>query len=115
MQKFKYEKIRENGDATANYNLSGPFPIPFKDFVIAILNQESSFRVQFWESKSWVDTDLECYKKDDGKWYITNEKPENWFKDNANRLVIKSWANGGWGQMTYFITFEEPKENNNDY
>ena len=111
MNTFKYTKTRDNGDATSNYNLSGPFPIPFKDFVTTILNQENSFRVQFWETKNWVDTDLECYKKDDGKWYITKEEPENWFKENANRNVIKSWANGGWGQMTYFITFEEANDN----
>jgi hypothetical protein len=48
---FKYTKTRDNGDATSDYNLSGPFPIPFKDFVTTILNQEDSFRVQFWETK----------------------------------------------------------------
>lgn len=111
MNTFKYIKTQENGDATSNYHLEGPFPIPFKDFVTAILNQEDSFHVQFWESKSMDGTDLECYKKDDGKWYITKEEPKNWFKENANRKIVKSWANGGWGQMIYFITFEKENEN----
>jgi len=107
---YKYNKTQENGDATSNYDLVGEFPVKFIDFFKWVLKNEDSFRVEFVATNKcyggWIGNRLEV-KKDDGNWYWTERKPENWFDEIANKNIIKCWANGGWGQITYFCTFED--------
>lgn len=109
---YKYQKTQENGDATANYNLVGVFPVKFLDFFKWILNNENSFRIEFCATNEcyggWLGNKLEI-KKDlnSGECYWTKQKPNNWFDEISNKKITKCFANGGWGQMTYFCTFEE--------
>ena len=45
------------------------------------------------------------------KYIKTRDNSDATSNYNLNRNVVNSWANGGWGQMTYFITFEEATDN----
>lgn len=107
---YKYNKTQDNGDATSNYDIVGEFPVKFIDFFKWVLNNTNSFRVEFGSTNEcyggWLGNRLEV--EDGGDyWYWTKQKPEDWFDEIANKNITKCWANGGWGQMTYFCTFEE--------
>ena len=108
--KYEYKRTKDNGDATSNCNLVGKFPVRFEDFFKWVLVNEKSFRVVFHSSKNWVYDNVEC-KKVNGKWYWsydTNIKTPGQFMDKfRDKNVISCWANGGYGQMSYFCTFEE--------
>lgn len=108
---YKYIKTRENGDATSNYDIVGKFPVKFRDFFKWVLENEDSFRVEFAATNKcyggWLGNRLEVQKDDGNLWYWTKQEPENWFDGIANKSITKCWANGGWGQMTYFCTFDE--------
>lgn len=108
---YKYIKTQDNGDATSNYNIVGKYPITFCEFARWVLENENSFRVNFRATNEcyggWLGNKLEVEKHTNGKWYWTKQEPENWFNEIANKNITKCWANGGWGQMSYFCTFEE--------
>ena len=106
MDKYSYIKIRDNGDATSNYILSGNFPVTFRDFVTSILAQTNSFMVEITDNNNWLDTRIEFKKDSDDKWNIIKCTPDGWFTNDTDRKVISCWANGGYGQMLYFVTFE---------
>ena len=107
MNKYKYEKICDCGDATSNYTIRGDFPVSFEQFVKTILNQETSFRVEFMDKDRWPSVFVEV-EKQEGVWFITKQKPAKWYNDNRDKLMVTSCtANGGWGQMTYFMSLEE--------
>ena len=109
---YKYNRVRDNGDATSDYNLIGTFPIKFIDFFNWVLKNENSFRIEFVATNEcyggWCGNKLEVSKDTkSGNCYWVGREPENWFEEIANKNVAKCWANGGWGQITYFCTFEE--------
>lgn len=107
---YTYDKKGENGDATADYELVGQFPVKFIDFMKNILKNEDSFRVQFGSMNEkfggWLGNRLEFYKYG-SEWYVTNQEPEKWFNEIRDLQVISCWCNGGWGQISYFCTFAE--------
>lgn len=106
---YKYIETRANGDATSNYDIVGKFPVKFIDFFKWVLNNTNSFRVDFAAINDcyggWLGNRIEVEKHQD-EWYWTKQEPEDWFDEIANKNITKCWANGGWGQMTYFCTFE---------
>ena len=107
---YEYIRTRANGDATSNYDIIGKFPVKFIDFFNWVLDNDNSFRIQFAATNKcyggWLGNRLEVHKKD-GKKYWSKKEPENWFKEIANKNITSCWANGGYGQMTYFCTFED--------
>lgn len=110
--KYKYNKTQENSDATSNYDLIGEFPVKFIDFFKWVLKNENSFRIEFGATNKcyggWLGNRLEVHKDtSSGECYWTKQEPKNWFDEVANKNITKCCANGGWGQMTYFCTFEE--------
>ena len=109
---YKYKKTSENGDATCNYNLVGKFPVKFIDFFKWVLKTEKSFRVEFCATNEryggWLGNRLEVQKtRDEDSWYFAEIKPMDWFDEIENENITACWTNGGYGQMTYFCTFEE--------
>lgn len=109
---YKYIQTRANSDDTWNWDVVGEFPVKFVDFFKWVLNNEDSFRVEFAATNKcyggWLGNRLEVYKpRDTEDWYWVKKEPENWFDEIANKYIIKCDANGGWGQMTYYCTFEE--------
>ena len=109
---YQYNKTRDNGDATSNYNLAGEFPVKFIDFFKWVLANENSFRIEFAVTNEryggWTRNKLEVSKDTkSGKCYWIKQKPENLFEEISHMNITKCWANGGWGQITYFCTFEE--------
>lgn len=83
-----------------------------------ILEQEDSFRVKFRATNEcyggWLGNSLEVHKHKDEKgeehWYYEKQKPKNWFDEIADKNIVSCWANGGWGQMSYYCEFEEVSE-----
>ena len=109
---YKFKKTRANSDDTWNWDIVGEFPVKFIDFFKWVLKNEDSFRVEFAATNEcyggWLGNRLEVHKpRDEDDWYWVKKEPENWFDEIANKNITKCWANGGWGQMTYFCTFEE--------
>lgn len=107
---YTYSKTQDKSDATSNYELVGEFPVKFIDFFKWVLKNEDSFRVAFGATNEcyggWFGNRLEV-EKDGGNWYWTKQQPDLWFDEIHNKKITKCLANGGWGQMTYFCTFEE--------
>lgn len=109
---YQYEKLRDNGDATSDYKILGNFPITFREFFEWVLEHESSFRVEFAATNQcyggWLGNRLEVQKpRNETSWYWKFQKPYGWFDDIADKKITQCRANGGWGQMTYYCTFEE--------
>lgn len=110
--KYTYEKTRENGDATSNYNLKGEFPVKFSDFFKEILKNEKSFRIEFGASNEkyggWLGNRLEVHKDEKTqRCFWKRQEPENWYEEIKDLTITKCWANGGWGQMLYIVTFND--------
>lgn len=107
---YKHKETRANSDDTFNFDIVGEYPVKFVDFFKCMLEHSNSFRIQFGASNQcyggWLGNRLEVHKIND-EWYWERQKPENWFEEIKDKNVVKCWANGGWGQMTYFCTFEE--------
>jgi len=101
---FEFVKIKDNGDATSNYDIQGKFPVRFEEFFKTILKEENSFRVVFHDTDNWPACKIEAVKKDDN-WYCKEKKPEDFMEQYKDKLVTKVWVNGGYGQMSYFCTF----------
>lgn len=108
---YRYHRTQENGDATSNYYLEGTFPVRFIDFFYWILEHEDSFRVEFvatnYNYGGWLGNTLEVSKNSNDEWYWARQEPEGWFNEIAGTNITQCKASGGWGQMTYFCTFEE--------
>lgn len=109
---YKYIETRANSDDTLNYDIVGDFPVTFADFFRWVLTNENSFRVIFGATNKcyggWLGSRLVIYKdRVEDSWYWEHQEPKYWFEEIEQKKVIKCWANGGWGQMSYFCTFEE--------
>lgn len=109
---YTHKETRANSDATCNYDIIGSFPVKFINFFKWVLKNDDSFRIEFGATNKcyggWLGNRIEMHKnREDDAWHFVKQEPENWFDELANRNVIDCWANGGWGQMTYFCTFEE--------
>lgn len=110
--RYKYETIRHNSDATTDFNITGVFPVRFRDFFGWVREHETSFRIEFGASNEcyggWLGNRIEISKDNDsGRCYWSGQTPANWYDEIADKMVTKCWANGGWGQMLYVCTFEE--------
>ena len=115
--RYSYEKTRENGDATSNYNIVGEFPIKFSEFFRAILETDNSFKIEFGASNNcfggWLGNRLRVRKDTKtGTCYWEDQQPHNWYDEIKDLMITGCWANGGWGQMLYIVTFEDQKEDN---
>lgn len=107
---YKYKETRANSDDTFNYDIIGEFPVKFIDFFKWVLENTNFSRIEFCATNEryggWLGNKLEVSKFQD-KCYWETQKPEWLFEAIANDNIVKCWANGGWGQMTYFYTLEE--------
>ena len=109
--RFKYITKSENGDATTTYDLEGSFPVKFLDFLEWVMERESSFRVSFYLNKNKIHEreNIEVSKEKDGKCYIAKDK-KALLEEIKNIDVTGCWANGGWGQMSYYCSLAEEPE-----
>lgn len=107
---YTYIETRANSDDTFSFDIIGDFPIKFADFFKWVLANENSFRITFNAFNKcyggWLGNRLEVSKIGE-EWYWVQQKPQNWFEEISHKRIIKCEANGGWGQMSYFCTFEE--------
>ena len=107
---YKYTKTDDISDATSNYILQGTFPVKFIDFFNWIIKNDDSFIIKFGSMNTcyggWLGNRIEIGKEKQ-KWHFVRREPNNWLEEIAHKKVTACWCNGGWGQMTYFCTFEE--------
>ena len=109
---YKYEAISENSDATTSYNILGNFPVKFETFFREILKNSNSFRIAFGASNEefggWLGNRLEVSKDlKTNRCYWSRQNPDGWYEQIKDLEITKCWANGGWGQMSYIVTFAE--------
>lgn len=109
---YKYEHLHDCGDATSEYRLVGKFPVAFREFFKWVLESEDSFRVEFAATNrcygGWLGNRIEvCKPRGETLWHWSLQKPDGWFDEVADKKITQCRASGGWGQMTYFCTFEE--------
>lgn len=111
MKEYELKATRQNGDATYNYDVIADYPIPFDEFWRNVLHNNDNFRVMFSSTNAryggWLNS-VE-FVKHKGEYYFTDDdesKKDLWrmFKEE---IVVACWANGGWGQMSYIVTFKE--------
>lgn len=112
--KFKLIETQRNSDDTFSYNVTGDFPVSFREFLKWILDNENDFRVDFQVTNKcyggWFTNCLELERERNSReWRMTKNEPENFFSEIENKQIVKCGANGDWGQMTYFCTLEESK------
>lgn len=110
--KYRLSKTRANSDATSDYKVVGKFPVKLVDFLKWILESDNSFNIQIVSTNTCYGAhlELEMHKSvhdDKNNWHWVKKRPEWWFEDMAYSNVVECRANGGYGQMTYFCTFEE--------
>ena len=103
---------QDNGDATSNYDVIGNFPVEFDAFMREIISSERSYAIEFRSSSKcyggFFGKRLKIYKQQESqKCYYTNNESKEWYEEISSLRVVSAWANGGWGQMTYIVTFEE--------
>ncbi len=109
---YTLKHIKDNGDATSNYNVIGNFPVEFDTFMKEIISSERSFRIDFRSTNDcfggFFGKKLEVNKQQESqKSYFADNESKEWYEEIAPLSVASAWANGGWGQMTYIVTFEE--------
>ena len=100
---IKYKQTKSNGDATSSYDVITEYPISFKDFYKALLESDDSFRIVLHAMNDnyggWCYNSVEIsYQKTED-----TEMLERYMKET----VVDCWANSGWGQTTYFMTFAD--------
>ena len=110
--RLKYNRTRENSDATTSYDVEGDFPMRFEDLFNYMLENDNSFRIEFGSSNEkfggWLGNRIEVSKNTNTKeCRVVKRKPEDWYETIKDLPVTKCWANGGWGQMLYIVTFDE--------
>lgn len=108
---YKYVKTQENGDATCNYDIAGTYPVKFVDFFNWVLKNINATRIEFSATNecygNWFGNRIEVSKNTDtGECYFVRLEPIGIYEKLANKNVVECWANGGWGVMTYYCTFE---------
>lgn len=114
--KFVLTETQRNSDDSFNYDVTGDFPVSFRDFSKWVLDNENSFRVDFQIVnkcygglfRNYIEFERE---KNNREWHLTKYKLFNEIED---KQIVKCFANGGWGQMSYFCTLEESEGNNDD-
>ena len=116
MRKYELKATKQNGDATYNYDVIADYPIPFDEFWRNVVKIDGSWRVVFHCKNKygklygdiWCGDDVELlYTK--GNTYLDNEADRPLWENMKKETVVDCWANGGWGQMTYYVTFKEEK------
>ena len=108
MMEFRLVKTQENGDATCNYDVILPQPVPLKDLLMSLIHhdeREFFIRIDLWPFDHSASHGMELHRhKEDNSWYI--ESGVEWYLKMKNCLVESCWANGGYGQMGYHLTFQ---------
>jgi len=111
-----FVKTQENGDATCNYDVKTCYPVSFKDFLLALVERDKrEFRITIHATNDgighWMDAAMELYRdSDDDHWYL--DYGIHWYVRMKNFLVESCWANGGYGQMAYTVTFAKDRFGN---
>jgi hypothetical protein len=109
---YTFKHIKDNGDATSSYDVIGNFPVEFDAFMREIISSERSFRIDFRSTNEcyggFFGKSFEIHKqRESQEWHFTNNESKEWYDEISSLRVVSAWANGGWGQMTYIVTFEE--------
>lgn len=96
MRGVNFVHVRDNGDATATYNISVTAPILLTEFCDRVVQENP---------KEW------------GSIYVNGEKvaeynhgrctAEGAFYRFCCKTLASGWANGGWGAMDYHMKVEE--------
>ena len=108
---YRLKECRKCGDATSVYHVIGEFPISLEIFLHEVVLSEIFFGFQFVSTNTpYFDADnaIEVIKeRETGRCCFANIKSKNTYEKIKDLLVVKCWANGGWGQITYFVTFDD--------
>lgn len=115
MSKYELKATRECGDATYIYDVIADYPIPFDEFWRNVVKIDDSWCVVFdcinkygkiYDGDRWVGDDVELYHTKENT-YLDNEADRELWENMKKEIVVACRANGGWGQMTYYVTFKE--------
>lgn len=111
MRKFKLKERMPCSDDTFIYDVIGEFPISLEIFLHEVVLSEIFFNFQLVSTNTpyfYVDNAIEIVKdRETGRCYFANAKSKNTYEKIKDLLVVKCWANGGWGQITYFVTLDD--------
>lgn len=115
MSRYELKATRLCGDATYDYDVIADYPSPFDEFWRNVVKIDGSWRVVFrcinkygkiYDGERWVGDSVElcCIK---GNTYLDNEEDRELWENMKKEIVVDCWANGGYGQMGYYVTFKE--------
>ena len=108
---FIRKPISENSDATTTYDIIYNYPIKFEDLFMDVLEKDKSFNIEFrirneeFEEYCFgneVSTSQDMKTKER---FFANRDSKHLYNNIKGILVKECWANGGWGRMTYYVTF----------
>ncbi len=106
---FEFKRTKANRDGTFNYDVSGEFPVAFRDFYKQILSQIDAFEVEFRATNrcygGWLGNRLEARKHME-TWYWEVCSPKDWLEEIVARNVYSCVAHGNRNHMILYCTFE---------
>lgn len=109
MRTYELKVTGENGDATYNYDVIADYPILFDEFWRVVLHNNDNYRVSFSSTNMRYGGWLKFVKfvKRQGVYYFEDESNKELWEKFKKETVVNCRANGGWGQISYYVTFKE--------
>lgn len=107
---FKYNEVRHYGCGFIDYEITGDFPVTVREFLFWIIDNDAPLFIVLKVSNEchgyWLGNSVMFSKHCDGKYYISNWRPDNLFEEIADKKIIACRASGDWEQMLYVVTVE---------
>ena len=113
-----HRRIEDNGDATTTYDIEINTAISFEDLFNHVMSNEKFFSIDFYIENKEFETYCFGNKVVVGKDRKSNERyfcdrdSKHLYNNIKKFLIKKCWANGGYGQIKYFVTFFRKGEEN---
>ena len=108
---LKFHKTRENGDATAEYDVSFNGSFTVAEFTKDYLNNQNEWGYVSINGPFWGTDAKILFEFNRGNWYKVNG---DLFASVWNKPVTKIHASGGWSRMDYelYVDLSDKEETN---
>ena len=99
---IKFKHLKDNGDATSNYDIILDKPYTVEEFTKEVLTRKEWGYIRIKLTDSWYDGPHLEYDRD----RVVSGNLDGYL----DKISEKVFANGGWSSMDYWITLEKETE-----
>lgn len=100
---IRFKHLKDNSDATSNYDIILDKPYTVGEFVKEVLTREEWGDIRIKLTDSWFDGPRLEYRHD----RVIGGNLDGYL----NKTIKTVFANGGWSAMSYWITLEKEIDN----